>query len=263
MLRDKYMRYFGLICFIGGLKLSADLLKLFYSFSRKWYYTLKGVQKKENEAVVILGFGDSDASIQSANYFAKLGYNLVLVNNNFMLNAQNNQIKELESKYKDTILDVFSFETVNSISFTTLESKLSNKHMKIAFIVDATVLRIREELDVITTSDMTFKLAKINDVIISYNLLFDFFKKFVDNSNVWVFNYADKQCEANHKLFSELKLALIKSYAYACNATAPKYNIKEVSLLCEKKKREFSQLDVGKIYNNSRNAWITEFDFTS
>ena len=63
---------------------------------RKFFFQLRGVKRTENSFCVILGFGDSDASLQIAHFFAKNGYNLILINNNYMLQSRKNQIEEFK-----------------------------------------------------------------------------------------------------------------------------------------------------------------------
>ena len=257
MLKDSYMRFFALICLYGGMKLSYFFFKLCYSKMRNYYYLLKGINITDNSYCLVIGFGDSDASLQIAEYFASKGFNLILINNDFMIKSRENQIKELE-KYKDIKINVINSETIANISFDKLKAKLDSKKINLKFIFDASILRIKRNPNEITTADLTFSLNKINEALNVYNLILEFFKEFSSWTNVYILEFADKQFDADHRLFSKFKSSLINTFAYIMNK---KFVVKTIDLYSEKKKKEFSLEEINTIYQNSNNNSLIEFNF--
>lgn len=224
---------------------------------RKFFFQLRGVKRTENSFCVILGFGDSDASLQIAHFFAKNGYNLILINNNYMLQSRKNQIEELE-KFTEIRTNVISSETITNISFDTLRTKLNTKNMNIKFIFDASIMRIKKSSNEITTADLKFSMSKINESLNVYNLILEFFKEFSSDIKVYILEFADKQFDADHRLFSKFKSSLIDTFAHTFNK---KFVVKTIHLYSEKKKKEFLHEDVSRLYQNSENNDLCEFDF--
>jgi len=259
ILRDKYMRYFALICFIGGLKLSYNFFQQSYYLMNKLYYQLKGVKKSPDSQIVILGYGDSDASHQIAQFYGKLGYNLILVNSDSMLNIKKEAIAELE-KIQGIHVQLVKNERIKNTSFGVLESEFSLKNSNISYIFDSAVMRKRTSTsEVPTTSEMTFNIDKIIEYVNVYNNFFDFIKKFSSNTKVYILNYIDKQSDTNHRLFSEMKSSILKVFA---ETYRDKFTLKSINLYCDKKKMDFTQREVEKIYKSSENDKIMEFNFT-
>ncbi len=262
MLRDRYMRYFALICFIGGLKFSYSIFRNSYYLLKRFYFQLKGVQIKPDSYCVILGYGDSDSSHQIAEFYGKLGYNLILVNKDDMIRSKTGPINEL-AKIKGIMIQLMTNEKINNVGYGVLESELKNKNMKVTHIFDTSIMRVilSSDSNVPTTSEMTFNLRDIQDYVNTYNLFFDFIKKFSKETLVYTLNYLDKQ-ESNCTLFYGFKMCLMKSFVEKYSEQNI-FILKTVNLYCEKKKRDFNQTDVAYIYKNSENLSVSDFSFTN
>jgi len=209
-----------------------------------------------------LGYGDSDASHQIAEYYGKLGYNLILVNKDDMIRSKNGPINEL-AKIKGIKIHIMTNEKINNVSYGVLESELTNKDMKVTHIFDTSIMRVilGSGSNIPTTSEMTFNLREIQDYVNIYNLFFDFIKKYSKETLVYSLNYVDKQ-ESNCTLFYAFKMCLMKSFVEKYNEQNI-FILKTVNLYCEKKKRDFHQNDVAHIYKNSENLSVSEFSFTN
>lgn len=262
MLKDKYMKYFALICLIGGIKFSYYLLRNIQYQIKKYYYQIKGVEVKPDSYCVILGYGDSDASQQIAEYYGKLGYNLILVNKNEMINSKKDPIVELD-KIKGIKIHLITNEKINNVSFGILNDELNNKKMKVTHIFDTSIMRVilSSNNSVPTNSEMTFNMKEIQDYLHTYNLFFDFIRNYSDKTNVYSLNYIDKQ-ESNCTLFYRLKRSLMDSFAEKYSEQNI-FIVKTVHLYCEKKKRDFNQIDIANINKNSLNTSVNEFFFTN
>jgi hypothetical protein len=250
ILSDKYMKWVALFCVLCGFKFFISQTKKIPRIVSKLKLYFKKPIANECNYVVIFGFGDSEASITLTKHFSKLGYNLILLNNEITLDHRTkHELNKIDNIHnvKSKIFE-FTYEQFSS----QFKAKVQNEAIKIDFIFDCSIFRI-------FTDETSISNHKYNNEDIYYNhdimlnlkmfsnnveCISDYFSK---NTKIFLIDYVEKRDDINHKLLWDYKFTFLVSFL---KIYLDRYHsLRSVSI--KNKHNRISDKNVDKIYRYS------------
>jgi hypothetical protein len=215
-LDDKYMKYFALICLIGGVKMMYHLSQRIHNFTLKMKYRLNPPKVKEGNYAVLLGFGDSEFSIKLAKFFSeRVGLHLLLLNNKNIIDVRKetnlNEINGLNKLPTDFYM--MTYDEYLNLNEENLKSLF--KDNKIDFIFDCSIIRVIKNFgeDTKTQIKGIFYVDEINEALKNFHATMTSLLPYINKHSKYHFiDYLDKDDEVNHKLLFDQKYQIISNY---------------------------------------------------
>lgn len=224
-LSNTYMKYFAIFCLVAGISSLYQIYKRSYFYFSKFSAYFSNQKVNKSNYVIILGFGDSEASIKFTKYFSDLGYKLLVLNNKKIIDHRIehdlNKAQEID-KLKGQIIQMnyeefLEYKDIDDIFLNKKIENSNNDKGKIEFIFDCSILRVftlyNQTVDKeIIAKNQIFYSEELTNIMKSYFLLFDLIKFNFENTKIFLLDYVDKEDDVNHKLMTDLKFSLFKNY---------------------------------------------------
>jgi hypothetical protein len=250
-LRDSYMKYFALFCLACGFSTLCKFFNNIGPYSRKIFAKFNKPQVNTSHYIIILGFGDTMASIGITKYFSELGYHIVALNNNKILNFRKqhdmNKVQEIDDLKGDLI--EMTYEELSNANITFLGNK------KIDYIFDCSIFRVFTD-NKIHTEEIYYR-EEIQNTLDHYYNLIDLLKPYFNQTKIYLMEYLEKEDDVNHKLLFDLKYSLISNYAEIYKEKI--YFSKKVKLTNIIRSNQLSEKNIEQLYLYSN---MKDVDFT-
>ena len=243
-LKDRYMKYFALFCLFCGISAIRNIINKIGPFSRKLLARIIKPNFNPNNYIIILGFGDTVASITLIKYFSNKGYNILALNNQrileFRKNHNMNKIEELDRL--PNILIEMTYEELSTSDLNFLNDK------KIEFIFDCSIFRVFNQLNNQNTSnnEKIYFRDEIQFTLNDYYNMIDTLKPYFENTKIFLMEYKEKDDDVNHRLLFDLKYTLISNYARIYQEKI--FHLKKIRLFNVIKKNILNESDINKIF---------------
>jgi hypothetical protein len=245
-LHDRYMKYFALFCLFCGVSMLWRIIYKLKPLTNKLlaYFTKPTVRK--GNFVVILGFGDTHASIKLTRYFAGLGYNILALNNKKILTSRRvhnlNKVEHLDTL--PSRLEEHTYEELFGLNLDFLTGK------NIEFVFDCSIFRVIMDVpEEKNDKNAIFFRNDIQATLNDYYTILDMLKSYFLNAKIFLMEYEDKEDDVNHKLVFDLKYSMISNYATIYKEKI--YYLKKVKLYNILKPHLFKESNINKIFKYS------------
>jgi hypothetical protein len=255
-LKDRYMKYIALFCLICGVNVFWKMLFRIKPLVNKLIASISKPKVTEGNFVVILGFGDTNASIKLTRYFSRLGYDILALNNKKILSARREHNLN-KAEHLDTLPSQLIEHTYEELFSSNLDFL---KDKKIEFVFDCSIFRVFT--DVSNTSlhhdDAIFFKDEIQLALNDYFALLDLLKNYFFRVKIFLLDYVDKVDDVNHHCVFDMKYAMLSNYELIYRDKI--YNLKKIKLYNILKPNLFKESDIKKIFTYS-NLKEVEYQF--
>ena len=253
-IKNWYFKCFTIFSFFCGIRYIYNYLKhshpLYFLRSKLTQFPKLNI----DNFCVIIGFGDSDASMTLLEYLLELGYKLILLNNEKMINFRKNNIELQNILLKHTgRVFVYSNLEIGKIDLSQII-----KSFKIDYIFDTSIYRHFLELNEKEEKNYELKFFHYDEItenLNEYYGIMEKFKEFHDDTNFYMFNYVDKYDDLNYKFLYDLKIGFLINFA---NVYKKKFIMKFIKLNNENKRNPFDKKDVRQIIIFSKDKDVEE-----
>jgi len=261
-LDDKYARWFFLFSVgCSGLvlykftKILISNLKLFINNLR---VPSQISNDNQNRFVVILGFGDTNSSITITKFFSKLGYNIIAISEESILDYRRKNRKD-ETEGIDKLSTNLIYLSYENFLHDYQEKLKSFEDVKIEFLFECSLLRESNTEEFIqdeeNSRNLNFDLiqSKTSDFFDILNTI----KTKFSSCKFFTLDYYVKHSNINHKLLSDFKYDVMNNFLFN--------NKKSIDSLTRLKIRnkfhKLSELNFEKVYMNYE-AYMKHQTFT-